>query len=120
MNVCEFLGEAVMSAQLVDKLLKSFDELDNCISVTKDVLAEKEGVPEEVVQRVNQYTDIVAKQRILAADLRSHISEQNWDEVSRHVKLINGLSSMIRDDAQAILSGNIEGADSAKASKAVC
>jgi len=107
-----------MSGQLVDKLLKSFDELDRCISVTRQVLSGKDGVPEEVIERVNQYTDIVAKQRSLASVLRNHISEQNWEEVSRHVKLINGLSSMIRDDAQAILSGNSD--SESKAAKGLC
>ena len=94
-----------MSEKLIDKLLESFDELDRCISVTKSVLEHKKGVPGEVIDRVNQYTEIVGKQRGLAVELRGFIANQNWDEVARHVKLINGLSTMIRDDAQAILSG---------------
>lgn len=97
-----------MSDSLVNKLLESFDELERCIEMTKDVLAQKEGVPQDVLARVNQYSDIVAKQRTLAVDLRDHLSLQNWEEVGRHVRLINGLSTMIRDDAQAILSGAYE------------
>jgi len=96
-----------MSEALIDKLLQSFEELDQCISVTKQVLSEKDGVPKEVLDRVGQYPSIVNKQRDLASNLRSYISSQNWEEVARHVKLINGLSAMIRDDAQAILSGSI-------------
>ncbi len=95
--------EVNMSESLVEKLLGSFDELEKCITVTKQVLAEKEGVPEDVVLRVNQYSDIVTKQRGLAHELRQHLDNQNWDEVGRRVRLINGLSTMIRDDAQAIL-----------------
>ena len=94
-----------MSETLVNKLLESFDELERCIEMTKDVLSQKEGVPADVVARVHQYSDIVAKQRVLAVDLRTHLSSQNWEEVGRHVRLINGLSTMIRDDAQAILTG---------------
>lgn len=97
-----------MSDSLVNKLLESFDELEKCINMTKSVLATKDGVPIDILDRVNQYSDIVKKQRNLAAGLREHISVQNWDEVGRHVKLINGLSGMIRDDAQAILSGALE------------
>jgi hypothetical protein len=97
-----------MSVALVQKLLSSFDELERCITVTKEVLATKSGVPADVISRVNQYSEIVAKQRLLAGELKRHISEQNWSEVSRHVRLINGLSTMIRDDAQAILSGSQE------------
>ena len=106
-----------MSEKLIDKLLESFDELDRCIAVTKKVLEHKPGVPSEVVNRVEQYTDIVRKQRGLAVELKDHISHQNWDEVSRHVKLINGLSTMIRDDAQAILSGAYDGAAAAQKSE---
>ncbi len=95
----------MISETLVDKLLESFDELDRCISVTRQILSQKEGVPGDVINRVNQYSDIVAKQRSLADELRGHLLGQNWEEVGRHVKLINGLSAMIRDDAQAILSG---------------
>ena len=68
-------------------------------------------MPSEVLKRVEQYSDIVSKQRSLAYALREHLEAKNWDEVSRHVKLINGLSGMIRDDAQDILraaSGQIE------------
>ena len=94
-----------MSAALVNKLLDSFNELERCINLTKEVLAAKKSVPAEVIERVNQYSSIVARQRELAHGLKVHIDEQNWEEVARHVKLINGLSSMIRDDAQAILLG---------------
>lgn len=97
-----------MSDSLVNKLLESFDELERCIDMTKGVLSTKDGVPIDIMERVNQYSDIVKKQRKLAIELRDHIIVQNWDEVGRHVKLINGLSSMIRDDAQAILSGALE------------
>ena len=94
-----------MSNSLVNKLLESFDELDKCIEMTKGVLAQKDGVPMDVVHRVDQYSEIVNKQRNLTSELTEHISSQNWDEVGRHVKLINGLSGMIRDDAQSILTG---------------
>ena len=36
-----------MSESPVDKLLESFDELERCIKVTRAVLAEKEGIPQE-------------------------------------------------------------------------
>lgn len=94
-----------MAGDLVEKLLTSFDDLDRCIAHTRSALAEKQGVPDDVLSRVEQYSSIVSKQRDLALGLKEHLSQQNWDEVARHVRLINGLSSMIRDDAQAILTG---------------
>ncbi len=96
-----------MSQNMVEKLMESFDKLANCISVTSEVLARRSDVPKEVVERVNQYSDIVSKQRSLTGELREHLATSNWSEVTRHVRLINGLSAMIRDDAQDILSGAI-------------
>lgn len=90
---------------LVGKLMDSFDDLDRCIEMTKEVLAQKKNVPSEVLHRIEQYSDVVLKQRALAEHLKSHIENENWDEVTRHVKIINGLSAMIRDDAQSILAG---------------
>ncbi len=103
-----------MAESVVDKLLESFAELDRCISVTKEVLSQKHGVPCDVMDRVNQYSEIVAKQRGLALNLRNHLSSQNWEEVGRHVRLINGLSTMIRDDAEAILVGAVNSKSEAK------
>lgn len=108
-----------MAQSLVDKLLASFDELDRCIAVTREVLSQKQGVPDDVILRVDQYGEIVSKQRGLAKDLSSHLASQNWEEVSRHVRLINGLSAMIRDDAQSILAGAYQQTASTKSEQLV-
>lgn len=92
-----------MASSIVEKLMNSFDELDRCITVTHEVLRDKPGITPDVLSRVEQYNLIVSKQRALAEELEACIVSENWDEVSRLVKLINGLSAMIRDDAQAIL-----------------
>ncbi len=96
-----------MSHALIEKLLASFDELDRCIALTREVLSKRDGISENIIQRVNKYSEIVSKQRQFTEELKAHLAVQNWTEVSRHVKLINALSSMIREDAQAILSGDL-------------
>ena len=93
----------LMADSLVEKLITSFDELERCIEVTKQVLGEKDDVPEDVLVRVEQYSGIVAKQRSLTGELQDCLDREDWAEVSRRVRIINGLSSMIRDDAQGIL-----------------
>ena len=97
------MNQSDMTASLVNKLLQSFDELDRCIAVTREVLSSKSGVPADVLSRVDHYSEIVQKQRALAGELQGYIIEQRWEEVARHVRLINGFSTMIRDDAQSIL-----------------
>jgi len=98
-----------MSATLIEKLLESFHKLDDCISVTREVLSTKDDVSSDVLQRVEQYSQIVEKQRHLAMKLKSHLASRDWDEVGRHIRLINALSSMIRDDAEEILRSAMEG-----------
>jgi hypothetical protein len=92
-----------MQDGIIDRLYNSFTELETAINSARKTLAERETVPEGVMERLRSYDDILAKQRRLANELCGHIRGGNWDEVTRHVSLINGLSSMIRDDARAIL-----------------
>ena len=109
-----------MSEALVEKLFKSFDELERCISVTRDALEQRKEVPGEILERVRQYSQIVDKQRGMAIELKEHIAQQNWGEVNRIVRVINGLSAMIRDDAQDILSGSQKTVRSDKSSEFLC
>lgn len=92
-----------MHVSIIERLFSSFTDLEKAIHSARSTLAERENVPEEVMARLKSYDDILAKQKGLAETLCGHIRGGNWDEVTRHVSLINGLSAMIRDDARAIL-----------------
>jgi hypothetical protein len=89
---------------IVERLFTSFNELEQAIHSAKATLAKRGAVPREILERIESYDGILVKQRRLASELCRHIDAGNWDEVGRHVSLINGLSAMIRDDARAILS----------------
>lgn len=92
-----------MQSNIIERLYSSFTDLETAIESAKKTLSQKQSVPPEIMERLNSYDTILAKQRNLAASLCEHINHGDWDEVSRHVTLINGLSAMIRDDARAIL-----------------
>lgn len=92
-----------MQSNIIDRLLSSFEELEQAIGSAKVALLQKGRMSPEILERLDSYDGILAKQRGLAESLRSHLAVGNWDEVNRHVSLINGLSAMIRDDARAIL-----------------
>jgi len=100
---------------IIERLFASFSDLEKAICSAKKTLSTKESVPPEVIERLNSYDGILAKQKDLASSLCQHISSGNWDEVTRHVNIINGLSAMIRDDARAILSSLALNTDTAKA-----
>lgn len=87
------------------RLFDSFAELENAISSAKKTLERKSNCSLDLLDRVQNYEAILKKQRALAADLAIHVVKEDWKEVSRHVQIINGLSTMIRDDAREILSG---------------
>lgn len=103
-----------MQSNIIERLYASFSDLETAIESAKHTLAQKENVPPEIVKRLQSYDGILAKQRTLAASLCEHINHGDWDEVSRHVSLINGLSAMIRDDARAILSALTDDAQTAE------
>ena len=92
-----------MEPKIIEKLFASFTELEGAITKARSTFKTRESVPEGVVRRLESYDTILAKQRNLAVALCEAIASKDWDEVTRHVTLINGLSAMIRDDAKAIL-----------------
>ena len=90
---------------IVKRLFQSFSELENSIKTAKIALERNENTPLEVLERISSYEEILDKQRSLATDLCHYVSKGDWEEVSRHIKIINGLSVMIRDDAKEIVAG---------------
>lgn len=92
-----------MSFPLIEKLVASFDQLDSCIGTTLEAFKQSEDVPTDVINRVQQYSLVVLRQRSLVKDLETSLVNQDWHEVSRLVKIMNGLSAMIKDDALCIL-----------------
>ena len=100
-----------ISTSIVSKLVSSFDELDKCIEVTRHIIDSKDLACNDTKQRVEQYAEIVHKQRVLAKTLEEKLSTEEWGEATRIIKLINGLSQMIRDDAHEIISTSLASND---------
>ena len=93
-----------MNKLLINRLFESFNELERAIQTAKSTLEKKKEPPKDLLERIFNYEQILSKQRNLATSLCGHSALGNWDEVARHVRIINGLSAMIRDDAREILS----------------
>jgi hypothetical protein len=84
---------------ILKRLLASFDDLEKAINTAR----KNKNLPEVVSERIKQYDVIIAKQRIVSERLAKAIKNGDWNEVNRHVGIINGLSNMIRVDARDIL-----------------
>ncbi len=94
-----------MNKLIISRLFESFSELDRAIRTAKTALSRKKNPPKELLDRIDSYEQILNKQRALAGELCRYVTEGNWNEVARHVTLINSLSSMIRDDAREVVAG---------------
>lgn len=99
-----------MPQAIVKKLFDSLSELERSISLAKKTLSAKDPIPLDLLKRVAYYEEVLLKQKTLAKSLCDCIATENWDEVSRHVRLINGLSSLIHDDAKGLVTQLISGA----------
>ncbi len=93
-----------MQKIVIKKLFSSFGELESAIGAARRTLEKRDNPPQEILERITQYEEMLDKQRNLATALCGFASLGNWDEVARHIRIINGLSTMIRDDAREIIS----------------
>lgn len=94
-----------MKSLVIDKLFDSLQDLDRAIGSARKTFERKDEPPKEVLNRLESYQSMLDKQRTLLIALCNFANAGNWTEVSRHIRLINGLSQMIRDDAQEMLCG---------------
>jgi hypothetical protein len=97
-------GKNIVKPIVIKKLFQSIGELETAISKARTSFTGKGEAAEEVLDRIKYYENILNKQKRLTNDLCSFAMKGDWAEVNRHVKLINALSLMIRDDARELLS----------------
>ena len=98
------MAELHIESNLVGRLLNSFVDLEKAMEGAKLAWSKSTSVPLEVFERLESYGGIITRQRSLAHELDQFVRAGDTAEVLRHVTLINGLSSMIIDDARSILS----------------
>ena len=95
--------EHIIDTEALERLFRSFAELDHAIRRAKGCLSRRSVIPFELMQRFDSYEEILHEQRTLAHELFRHLRNRDWNEVKRLVELLNGLSGMIREDAEEIL-----------------
>lgn len=94
----------VSNSNIVNRLFKSFEELESAIEGARTNLEKKPSVPAHVFERLKSYDQILKKQRSLALILAEYVKRGDSGQVARYVTIINGLSGMIIEDARSILS----------------
>lgn len=94
-----------MSHEISKKLNSSLDALEQSIRGTRVALLSKPSVPPRVFEHIDNYLEILSKQRKLAEELEVDLANKQFEKVARGVRIINGLSTMIKEDAQLLLDG---------------
>ena len=91
-----------MQTDLIVRLKTSIDYLEESI---KDALRafKSRGASSDKLNRLNEYFKLVEAQRGYIAELEAKISNHELDDLSRLVSLINGVSTMIKEDARSLL-----------------
>ena len=95
-----------MESSPFEHLLDSLVELDLAIQMAKTAAVRHVPPQPDMLSRFDSYEHILKKQRILANGLRTHATRRDWVEVCRDIKIISGLSAMIRDDAWEMIDGS--------------
>jgi len=92
-----------MQHVIIERLSTSISKLEGAIQQAADNLSQRENVSEKIRGRVDSYKGICAMQRRFARSLKEHVENKNFQEITRIVNLINGLSAMIMDDVKVVL-----------------
>jgi hypothetical protein len=88
---------------VLDRLFESFGELERALRAARLSFAKREGAIPHILSRLENYEQVLVKQRALAQDLVKHVADENWQEVERLIRLINSYSLFIRDDAKEVV-----------------
>lgn len=105
-----------MQTLVLERLLESLGELEESIQSAQRVLLDRGNAEPALEQRLRQYESMLLKQRQLAFDLNDLIENGSWEAVGRAVRIINGISTMLRDDARQALASLSGGGQRAAAS----
>lgn len=94
----------MIKLHILDRLRSSLTELDEAIKSAKKVLLKKD-IGEQYKHRLDSYDSMLLQQKKLLLELEKHVTSVpvETEKVQRCVSLINGLSTMIRDDARSLL-----------------
>ena len=89
---------------ITSKLAASFDKVEECLVFARRIADQLEICPPSLRCRIDGYDAMLAKQRALTETLNERFQAEDWDEVSRQVRIIQGISKMMRQDAYELLS----------------
>jgi chromosome segregation and condensation protein ScpB len=91
------------TVDVIKTLHESLDNLENSIRTAKAVVCKQDPVAADVLKRILNYEEVITKQRGLVNKLIVMLETGKADEAIHLIKIINGLSSMIFEDANDLV-----------------
>ena len=87
--------------EAISKLSQSIIILENSIEKAKEHYIQEYGEDHSIFQRLNQYESGINKQKEFIKELKEAIKNNNQEETERLYKLIDSISTMIKDDVRS-------------------
>ncbi|MDR2338186.1 MAG: hypothetical protein LBE20_06025 [Deltaproteobacteria bacterium] len=97
------------TVNVIKKLNDSLDNLENSVQTAKGVICKQEVVPADILRRILNYEEVISKQRGLVNKLIIMLERGKSEEAIHLIKIINGLSSMIFEDANDLINSFVTG-----------
>lgn len=89
--------------EILNRLAQAVFALEDAILAAKKTILSKSYYPEEAIDRLDHYMNIVEQQKMLFPVITKNIESGKHDELLLQVQKVNGLSQLIRDDAKELL-----------------
>ena len=91
------------SVEAIKKLRESLDSLERSVVMAKTAFCKQEVVSTDVLRRIISYEEAIAKQKGLADKLIVMLERGKAQEAVQLIKVINGFSAMIFEDANDLI-----------------
>jgi hypothetical protein len=91
------------TVDVIQKLRHSLDNLEHSVQTAKMAICKQTIIPTDVLKRILNYEEVICKQRILVDKLIVLLETGKATDAVHLIKVINGLSSMIFDDANELI-----------------
>ena len=91
------------SVEVIRKLRGSLDNLEKSVILAKVAFCKQDVIPTDVLRRIISYEEAIAKQKGLADKLIVMLETGKAQEAVQLIKVINGFSAMIFEDANDLI-----------------
>lgn len=87
-----------MEQETISRLYASLQSLEKCLEHSKRMLVEQKSQPSLVWESLYQQERVLKHMRRVMNILQLESAKQNWNNVSRQIRIFTGLQAMVRPE----------------------